>query len=292
MAFEPVDVVVVDDTAVHAPVTGAVVYVYDQTGAQLFSSGVTDGAGTAALLLEPATYSLRFFKQTVRFVQPQLIEVSEGANNVFDVQCTVPIPPVAVDPRLCRASGWFKNGQGGAQAHMVIRATPKYDSSLIDGLAYLPVEVRATTDDQGYAELDLVRCTEYEIVLEVMEDQPREVTVPDSASVNFPDLVFNTVYLITIAEEWPYEVAVGGRLELTPTVVTKTGVPLVGPATCDVRWSSSDPAVVDTANTADKLVIAGVSVGTAELQAVRADQTIVRIPDTPIEGVPLTIIVS
>jgi hypothetical protein len=39
-------------------------------------------------------------------------------------------------------------------------------------------------------------------------------------------------------------------------------------------------------------VIAGVSVGTAELQAVRADQTIVRIPDTPIEGVPLTIIVS
>jgi len=124
------------------------------------------------------------------------------------------------------------------------------------------------------------------------EDALREIEVPNSSSVNLPDLLFPVVEAVTFDPPGPYALTVGEKLEITPTVVGSNGVPIPGVAGGDVQWSSSDNSVLGVATTATTIVLTGIAPGTAELAAARRNTSIVRIPETPIQGVPQTATVT
>ena len=152
--------------------------------------------------------------------------------------------------------------------------------------------VRIKTDKDGYASIDLIRFGMYQVTMEAMEDFPRFITVPDQASVNLPDLLFPVVGQVVLDPAGPYALTVGEDLVITPVVTTIAGVVLEGTATTDVQWKSSDTTVVTVLPSQDTITLRGVAVGIAELQAERLDETIIRIPNTPIVGVPQPITVS
>jgi hypothetical protein len=60
----------------------------------------------------------------------------------------------------------------------------------------------------------------------------------------------------------------------------------------DVFWGSSDISVLAILLAGGVITLRGIGPGTASLTAVRADQSIVRIPDVPIRGLPPAITVS
>jgi len=281
-SYQQVDVYVLD-FASRAPVPDVFVRVYDQEGTVIFTSGTTDVVGRAGFLLYTRTYSLRFYKFQVGFQQPQLIEVLEGpggapASNAFQVYADVIARPISPDARLCRASGYFRDITGQAQRNLDIIFAGAFGPFLLDQAGVLPDKRMVRTDSNGYACLDLVRCAKYSVGIEAWEDQLRTVLVPDSPSVNLPDLLFTMVGSVSYAESVPSRLLVGVLVSLTPSVRTSTGILLDGTALDNVTWGVSDPSVVALSSTSSKLEMRGLRSGSVELRAERLDKTIVQIP--------------
>jgi hypothetical protein len=200
--------------------------------------------------------------------------------------------PIATDPRLCRASGYFRDVFGGPKQFLDLHFIARFSPLLLEGTAIVTERQHARTDKAGYVCVDLVRCGEYNVTLESMEDTIRQVKVPDSASVNLPDLLFPVVESVALAPVGPYAVAVGADLVLTPTVITSSGVPLVGIAEQDVRWYSSDPSVLAVMPSGTTVTLRGLAAGSAELRVERLDTSVIRIPDTAIAGQPVVVTVT
>jgi hypothetical protein len=129
------------------------------------------------------------------------------------------------------------------------------------------------------------------VIVQGHEDQERLIEVPDLSSVNLPDLLFPVVDHVSFDLE-TVSLSVGQVLTLTPVILASNGVPLTGTGLGDVVWSSSNESVLSVAPTATTLVLTGRAVGSANLQAARLNTSIVRIPNTPIQGVPRTFTVS
>jgi hypothetical protein len=110
--------------------------------------------------------------------------------------------------------------------------------------------------------------------------------------VNLPFLLFPVVQEVAFDPSPPFSVLVGSTLELVPTVIGSNQVPLIGTASADLLWSSSDETVLAVGVETEQLVLTGVSPGTAELRAVRQDNSIISVPDTGVEGVPQTVTVT
>lgn len=292
MSFEPVDVYVTAGTPA-APVVGALVKVYNSSGTIFYTQAITDSDGRASFLLETLGYSLRFYKQHVGFAQPQLIDVlATPSTNQFNVTAEVLTPPIATDPRLCRASGYFRDVTGAPKRWLDIHFISKFSPLLLDGDGIVTERVHVRTDEDGYASLDLIRCAQYDAVVEALEDSPRLISVPDASSVNLPDLLFPVVSAVSFDPPGPWTVAAGSELEVTPTVTTSDGRPLTGLATDDVRWSSSDDTVMAVVFGTTSLTLRGIGAGTAELRAERLNTSIVRIPNSPISGQPVVVTVT
>jgi hypothetical protein len=153
--------------------------------------------------------------------------------------------------------------------------------------------LQCTTDARGFVQFNLVRFGQYEVTVEGFEDQVRIITVPDAPSVNLPDLIFPVVESISFDPAGPYSTTAGVEHEITvtPTVRTSDGRVLPGVAICDVQWSSSNPNVLAVLATDKTLVLRGLSSGSAQLQAARADSSIIRIPNPAIQGVPVEVTV-
>lgn len=294
MTLVAVDVFVKDTSLLHNPIQGVVVRAFNQAGSQGLTQTTTDSAGHAGFMLEDATtYQLRFFKQNVGFSNPKYIDVlvSPGINT-FDVQGELFTPPAAVDPRLCRASGFFRTVTGAKAAGVSIHFIAKFDPLLLEGAAITTERVLMRTDQNGYVELDLVRNGHYDVTVEGMEDFQRTIFVPDAASVNLPDLLFPVVATVSFDPVGPFALTAGGtELAVTPTIISTDGRSLALSAG-DVCWASSDVAVFDIAYSPTQIFLRPVGVGTAELRATRRDKTIIRIPDTPIAGQPVTVTVT
>lgn len=297
--IETVDVVVRDDNPARDPIEGVVVRVFDSTGTYFVTSAVTDADGKASMsLVAPITYQLRFFKDRVSIRQPQampvLMQPIAPDSNIFDISGHVFTPPEAVHPRLCRASGFFKRPNGSVAIGHDIHIIAKFDPILFEGAAMLTERILARTDDNGYVEFDLVRFGQYEVTVEGFEDTLRIITVPDRPSVNLPDLLFAVVSSIEFDPPGPWSVSIGplNYLELTPIVHTSDGRVLPGTALQDVAWSTSDSTVAVVEVTPKTLQLRGIAPGAIELRAVRRDCSIVRIPNTPLEGVPVAVTVS
>ena len=289
-SYQSVDVTVKDNTVAEDPVEGMVVRVFDTSGA-FFSQDTTDSDGHAGFTLWSQDYDLRFYKHGVQVSQPQRITVSEVVANVFDAAATIFVHPVANDARLCRCSGYFRDITGAPHKNVDIHIIGEFDPILLEGSAVLSERVTTRTDGDGYVCTDLIRGANYLVTIQGLEDCQRRISVPDAPSANFPDLLFAIIEEITFSPSSP-SVAVGSTLDLTPTVIGSNQVPLTGAANADLLWSSSDETVMTVSVETSVLVLTGVSTGTAELQAVRRDNSIISVPDTGITGVPLTVTVT
>jgi hypothetical protein len=295
VSFEPVDFLVTDKSPIAIPVPNVLVKVYSADGRTFYTQTTTDMNGVASFLLDSSvSYSARFYKVHVGFQQPQLFTVVEGGGlvaNSFVTRGDVLTPPIATDPRLCRASGFFRDLNGAPKKFLDIMFIAKFAPILLEGDAIFTERVELRTDEQGYAEVDLIRFAQYDAYVEANEDQVRLINVPDSPSVNLPDLLLPVVASITFAEEAPYSTPLDTSLFLTPTVMTSDGreLPCVGSG--DVLWRSDDETVFSVSNTRTQVVIHPAARGTAHLTATRADQTIIRIPNTPISGQPVEIVI-
>lgn len=291
-AYESVDVYVLDDTALHSPVSGMLVRVFDSTGTTFFAQDTTDVDGRVGFTLWSQQYTLRFYKEGAQVRQPQVMDVVEGGTNTFDAYATVFVHPISNDPRLCRCSGFFRDITGAPHPWLGMYFLGQFSPILLEGAAVLSERRSIRTNEAGYACIDLIRGACYEATIEGFEDTQRQVAVPDSPSANLPDMLFPVVEEVTFDTLGPYLLSVGGTLELTPTVLTSTGIPLVGTASSDVQWLSSDDSILAVAVTDTTLVLTALAVGTAELQVRRLDQSIIRIPLTEVQGVPQTVVVS
>lgn len=297
MSYEAVDVYVLEDSPAKTPVEGVMVRVYDETNRLFHSQQVTDSEGRAGFTLWSQSYNLRFFKEGVQVQQPQRITVEtppEGSEliNSFDVKAVIFRHPISPDPRLCRASGFFRDVTGAPEPNIDMHFMGQFDPILLEGAAVLSERRTTRTTQAGFACIDLIRCARYHVILQGSEDQPRCVEVPDAPSVNLPDLLFPVIDSVAFAEEVPGEMTVGETVVLTPTVIGSNLVPRVGTATADVVWSSSNEQVLAIAVTSETITLTARAAGTAQVTAARLDASIVRIPNTPISGVPLSITVS
>jgi hypothetical protein len=155
--------------------------------------------------------------------------------------------------------------------------------------------VSGRTDEQGYFEIDLVRFGQYDVTVEGFEDQQRCITIPDYPSSNLPDLLFPVIDRVELDPPGPYNIGIGvaNEIQVTPTVWDSSGRQLPGTALVDVMWRSSDTNVLGVEVTSEKVILRGLAPGAAQLQALRADSSIIRIPNTPVQGdVPANVSVS
>ena len=295
MAYEPVDVYVIDQLS-QAPVDGVVVRVYSTDGKRKLGEGISDENGRAAFLLPgPAEYDLRFYKFATGFTQPLRISVlSDPATpgktpNAFNAYANLFEHPQATDPRLCRASGYFRAADGAPRPQLDIHFIATFRPALIDGSLVMDERRVIKTDNNGFGCIDLIRCAIYSVTIEHYEDQLRKIRVPDAPSVNLPDLLFPVVDSVT---QDAVSVGVGVDLELTPIVLDSAGVPLPGTAMHDVNWSVDDPAIVHLTVGSEVLTVRGLVKGSTELLAERRDNSIIRIPATGITGVPVPVAVT
>ncbi len=296
MSYESVDVYVVENTADRKPVPGVTVRVFDEENRVFFTQDATDDAGRVGFTLWAQRYKLRFFKTGVQVKQPLVIDVitpayGEPQLQEFEAEAVVFKHPVAVDARLCRASGFFRDISGGPHPNLDMFFMGRFDPILLEGAAVLSERRSVRTDSEGFACLDLIRCARYRVTLEGLEDQEREVSVPDQPSVNLPDLLFPVVDRVTF-DIVPTTLSVGQSLTVTPTVIGSNDVPLCGTAMADVSWSSSNDSVLSVAVTEKTLVLRGIGVGTAQLKVERLNKSIIRVPNTSVLGLPLNVSVS
>lgn len=293
MAYQPVDVFIKDTSPLHAPISGVVVSVYSATGAQLITQSTTDNDGHSGFLLNEGLHQLRFAKFGVGFSVPQYIEVS-SSNNVFDVPGNLVVPPVSNDARLCVAYGFFRDVTGAPAAFTNIHFISKFKPVLLEGSAVLTERVSVRTDERGYAQINLIRFGKYDVTIAGFEDYQRCIEVPDAPNVNLPDLLFPVIQSVVFDPPIPSSMDVGDPdFQTTPSAIRSDGNVLDGPHSCEaIQFSSSDSDILGLLIAGGVITLRPLSVGTASLKGVRNENTIVRIPDLGIQGLPVSVVIS
>jgi len=317
MAVETVRVYSVDQNDDALP--GVLVRVFDATGTTFITQGYTATVGAEAYVEfslngsdPPVSYTIRLAKTGVAFdgslgddsKTPQLIAIYSPPGthpNGFSVQGeTFPLPS-ATDPRLCRASGWFRDGQGAPLAGLYISMINQFKPAIVDGRGILGGKIDIKTDEDGYVSIDLFRSGIYRAMVESIqaaEASPegaiafsRDIRVPDRPYVNLVDLLFPVVMEITW-DPATLAVAVGATLDVVPEITCSDGRVLTGAAVEDVLYATEDTDIANVGACEDKIVILGVGPGTTHLVATRKDQTVVTVPVTDIIGSPVDIVVT
>lgn len=298
--YVPVDFYVTDTAPAAVPIEGVVLRVYSADGKTFYTEAITDAQGHGGFLLDngtldhPCTYQLRMYKFQVSFQNPQLFTLSQTLvmdANTFDVKGTVFVLPVATDARLCRASGFFRRGTGAPAANVDIHVIAKFKPLLLEGSAVTTERDIIRTDERGYAQIDLIRCGQYDVTVQGMEDMYRTISVPDAPSVNLPDLLFPVIQQIVFSPPGPFTVSVGTDLNVFTTVIASDGEVLPGTGAGSVVWGTDDPTVAAALDNGTNLILRAFKSGTTNLTARRFDTSIVRYPDLPIIGVPIAITV-
>lgn len=304
MALETVDILVQDDEVVPQPVDGVTVRVYDSSGTTLITSGVTGAvtSGHVEFTLDgddpPTEYQLRFSVNGGSIVSPQAIEVYSppasaptGANNFVITASMFTLPP-ATNIRLCRASGYVWGPNGKPRRGIDMHFIPCFNPLVVDDVGILGERVATNTDEDGYAQTDLLRGGEYLATIESHENIQRHVVVPDRNSININNLLFPIVVDIDFTPAGPWALAVDGELEITPVVTASDFRVLETTAADDVQYATDDPDIADVTVGASTITIRGISPGTTQLRVTRTDESIVYVPDPGIDGGVVTITVT
>ena len=293
MSFEVVDLYVRDSSPARLPVAGVTVKVMSEDGKLMYSLGTTNANGYLGLLLASEfRYQVRCFKQSVSFTNPQVLVVLPNQTNIFDIAAQLITPPVALDGRLCVAYGFFRGVTGEPAAMVDIQFIAKFDPLLLDGSAVLTERVSVRTNENGYAQVNLIRNAHYDVTIQGYSDVVQKIAVPDAPNVNLPDLLFPVVASLSFDPPGPYTLAVGQELYLDATVMSSDGNTLIGLAVDDVRYSTSDIEVLGIYPTPLKMNIRAGKPGVAYIVVERADKSTIRIPNTPIQTTSLQVTVT
>lgn len=291
MSYEAVDIYIKDRAPLGNVLSGVVVKVMTEDGRMVFGQAQTDSTGKASFLLPNRKYQLRFFKFGVNFKNPLFIDVLEGQNNAFNVYGEPYVVGQSTDTRICIASGFFRTSSGAPHRAFDMHFIPKFDPIILDDAGVLHERVTARTNDKGFASVPLIRLAQYDVTLEGFENIYRSIEVPDAPAVNLPDLLFPVIKGITFDVSIPLELSVGEEIEV-PTHVFTTDLRELEELGSDVLWSVSNPQVLNFEINGSNIKLRGLNPGSAEVRADRKDKTVIRIPNTPISGVPLSVTVA
>lgn len=303
------------------PIVGALVRVFNVSSGALVTqqySALVGADAVADVTLNgddpEIEYTIRLSKTGVAFdgsipgsASPQLIQIfspvanSPTGTNNFSLKGQTFTRPVATDLRLCRCSGFFRDGAGRPLANLDIKIINQFKPAVVEGDAVLGERLDLRTDSEGFAQVDLFRhgkyCAWVDSIQATDNDStgalsfPRSIVVPNSSSANLVSLLLP--YVESVVFNPPVvSLSVGDRLVVFPTLTASDGQVLSGAAIEDVTYACSDLTVAGFAAEADKIVIEARSAGTAQISVTRLDQTIVTIPDTGITGSPLLVTVT
>lgn len=296
-SYQNVDVFVYQK-GTNQPISGMLVRVLSEDGTVIYTEAETDTQGHVGFLLWTRRYTLRFYKFQMRVTQPQVIDVLEGPDgtpvqNQFNAYAEVVVPPLANDARLCRASGYFRDITGAPHRYLDIIFIGEFAPILLEGSGVLSERRAIKTDDKGYSCVDLIRCANYSATVEGYEDQVRKIRVPDAPSVSLPALLFPLVESVFFDLPSPWTLSVGSEVSLTPTVVTNSKIPTVGPDCQNVLWRVEDPSVASLTLQATSIILRGLKPGSTRLIATRMDLSVMTIPFLPaLEGSGQSIVVQ
>lgn len=307
MGLVTVRVYAVDEAS--DPLEGVMVQVYDDTdtfvtqnqtalvGAESYAEFTLNGEVAG----EP--YTIRLSKVGVAFdgllgtdsQTPQAIAVYDppaGApitgTNYFQVQGQTFTRPASTNPRLCKASGFFKDAAGRPRENLDIKFIPQFDPLIVDGDAVMGYQVEGCTDEDGYFEVELYRDGSYQAIVEALDDIPRDIVVPDASSCNLIFLLFPVVESVTFAPD-PASVTVDNTVDVTVTITTTSGV-VLDPTDGDVLFTTDDASIATAQITTDGVLrIMGRSAGSTTISTERADDSIVIIPDTALATLAVTV---
>lgn len=294
MGYEVVDFYVKDTSPLGKPVVGAIVKIFSEDGRLVFTQTETDVVGHAGFLLASGfRYQARFYKRNVSFTNPLFFDALTALGaNVFDVKAGISMPPTPNDRRLCTAYGYFRTLTGAEASGVGIHFIARFRPLLLDGAGILTEREIVRTDQEGYAQVNLIRLGQYDVTLQGFEDYTHKITVPDAPNVNLPDLLFPVVAAVSFEPGPPFVIPVGVDVQVTPTVVATDGEVLWGPAMDDVLWRSSDSNVLAVLPVGPKVTLRGLARGTANILVSRANYSIIRYPDLPIAGQPTPVVVA
>ena len=290
--YVSVDLQLVDNTPSANPIHGVVVRVFSLDGKTPLTEAITDDNGDASfLLLSSVTYQVRYYKFQTILPNPQYLQILDApATNEFTAVGTPFTPPLSQDPRLCMCSGFFRTVTGAPAPNVDIQVISKFDPLIMDGSAVMNERQIARTDQNGYVQIPLIRLGQYSVVVAGMEDLRRNIAVPDSPGVNLPDLIFPVISAISFSPAGPFNLTVGVDLTVIPTY--ESSDQNEDTLFWDVLWSTADPKVAAAIVAGNTLTLRGFKAGTTTLIGVRANQTIIKIPDPGIAGIPQTITVT
>lgn len=297
-------------------VPGVVVRVYetDDSYVNEFVAGPT-GIATGLLNGEaspsPHAYNIRIYKYGHSVTNPQAIEIydppagSPTGTNDFTLTLDPHAAQAPADARLCRCSGYFRRidgvpaggpvnrnaATGGFLRNQVLRFTSLMDPLIVDQIGAFGSPVYAEADDNGLIEIDLYRDGKYSVIVEdvhpgCLQEAHRIIHVPDRSTANLLDILFPVVVEIAWSPSGPWNLAVSGELDVTPTITASDYRVLTGIAADDVEYAVDDPTIASVASKDDStLTITGVASGTTQLSITRRDDSIVRVPGTITGGV-------
>jgi hypothetical protein len=296
MSTESVDFYINDTTLMENPVAGVTVKILSSDGTTFITQSTTDSSGHAGFLLPSGvTYQARFFLFQVGFTNPQLFTVyptplSPGQSNAFNIAAQLQTPPVPTDANLCTAYGTFRDITGAPQPNVEIHFIAKFDPVWLAGSSVLSERRIIRTDQNGYAQINLIRNGMFDVTIQGEEEITRQIDVPDAPNVNLADLIFPIVSLV----EWgpgPYSVEVGQELSVTMSIYASDGEDL-GLGIGDVFVNTSDDTVLNFAFSDTGLILMGTGVGTATITITRADLSIIHIPDSGIQNGSISVSVT
>jgi len=264
------------------PVAGVVVRVYDVTGSTVVTEGTTDADGEVQFMLEGADasytrYQLRTYKVGVAIDQPQYIDVYSPASgsptgtNEFKIEDAVVFSrPAAIDPKLCRLSGYIRDPAGRYRAGRDIHFIYRYKPLIVGEELVLGERISVRTDRDGYVEVDLWRGGVYQAIVEGHENVGRTVYIPDLSSANINYVLFPRPHRVVFDPAPPWNVAVGEELEVEVTLELNSGYTVESTAPEDVEFTVPDGSgVVSLKVLDDRLVFTGIAAGAATLNIER-----------------------
>jgi hypothetical protein len=306
MAVEVVDVLVRSVAVPNPPTSGVLVRVYDVTGTTLITAGITDVDGHVSFMLDGGSsshirYQLRTFKIGMALPQPVYIDVysppasSPTGTNNFRLDAEVFTLPPAVDPALCRLSGFVRDPAGrarrGLDIHFIHRFKPLIVGEGDDSVGVLGERIAIRTDKDGFLQVDLYRKGCYHAIVQSHENVARDVFVPDLGAANINLVLFPRVYGVVFTPS-TLTVDVGTTLTVNVQVQLTSGYVINGTASDDIDYSQPDgnPSV-DLQVLDDRLLLRGLTTGASTLFVKRKDTSLAYEPDSPIVGDATTILV-